>query len=421
MPVTRRTRLKAVKSPATRAKKAAVSSTSRETRASSKALVVAEKTTNANSPASVSLPATGSSSRGRRALSAGTVSKQSTPRASRSTPSGSARSTSSKRKAEPGNENVEASPSRTPKRRRTTIAEDELQARAKRLKEAEKDLRLRQAEVKKREAAANKKHKTLDQTEQTLSREHGDVLERRRTLIVKTRALDAQMKTLQLQQKTLDARERSLNRQAERQSAAGMSLNGTLNPARALDMLEEHYTCSLCYETMACPYTLTAGQCGHSFCALCLMQWCFAAVHRGCGYWHDSLECPLCRAELPYASDVTPRSVFSFPFTPNRLADGMIKTLVAVVKDAKPDDAPTAGQGACPTAGAGVGTGEDKSIDPSAVSDRLALWREGGAMYNDWVERDTRGRKEITRLATGWSTFQAEDFIEFKDRLTEAA
>ncbi|KAI0653298.1 hypothetical protein C8Q70DRAFT_888627, partial [Cubamyces menziesii] len=78
----------------------------------------------------------------------------------------------------------------------------------------------------------------------------------------------------------------------------------------------------------ACPYSLTPGRCGHSFCALCVLKWCFAAVHRGCGYWHDSLECPLCRAELPYTSDLTPRSIFSFPFSPNRLADGAIKALV---------------------------------------------------------------------------------------------
>ncbi|KAI0676081.1 hypothetical protein C8Q78DRAFT_1075025 [Trametes maxima] len=370
----------------------------------------------AASPASLSSPASGSSSRARRVASSGTVSKQPTPRASRSTPSSNPRSTPSKRKAEPAAENPEPSPSRTPKRRRTTVTEDELQARAKRLKDAEKDLRLRQAEVKKREAAANKKHKALDYTEQTLSREHGDVLERRKTLLVKTRAVDAQIKGLQLQRKTLDARERALNRQAERQSVVGMSANGTLNPTRALDMLEEHHTCSLCYEIMACPYTLTAGQCGHSFCAFCILQWSFAAVHRGCGYWHDPLECPLCRAELPYTSDTTPRSVFSFPFTPNRLADGMIKTLVAIVKDTKPDGVPATGSGACPSAGAS----EDKGTGASMTSERLAPWREGGAMYNDWASRDSRGRTEMTRLATQWPTLQAEGFLEFKDRLAVA-
>ncbi|KAH9887580.1 hypothetical protein C8Q73DRAFT_808715 [Cubamyces lactineus] len=168
----------------------------------------------------------------------------------------------------------------------------------------------------------------------------------------------------------------------------------TVDPLWALSHLEEHFTCSLCYEIMACPYSLTPGRCGHSFCALCVLKWCFAAVHRGWGYWLDSLECPLCRAELPYTSNITPRSNFSFPFYPNRLADDAIKALVEIIKNAKPET----------EAG-------------SAEADKLPPWREGGMYYEDWYMRDKRGRSEMTLLADEWTWLQGDDFVAFKDRL----
>ncbi len=135
----------------------------------------------------------------------------------------------------------------------------------------------------------------------------------------------------------------------------------------------------------ACPYTLAAGRCGHSFCSICILQWCFAAVHRGCGYWHDSLECPLCRAELPYTSDHVPRSLFSFPFTPNRLADSTIKALVELIRSADP-------QPGSSSAGSGSGVctlvGRTDTTTASCEDEKLLLWRGTGAAYVDWEERD---------------------------------
>ncbi len=185
----------------------------------------------------------------------------------------------------------------------------------------------------------------------------------------------------------------------------------------ALSQLEETFTCSLyasspwiiypllivsvclcrCREVMyvplsafhtvrshvhysACPYTLIPGLCGHSFCAICLLKWCFTALHRGCGYWHDDLQCPLCRAELPYTSDRTPRSRFSFPFTPNRLADSSIKALVALVRDAQPEHSTLSGARARSDA---IGTSEVTQHDEMLIS-----WRRAGAAYLDWEQRD---------------------------------
>ncbi|KAI9060921.1 hypothetical protein FKP32DRAFT_995665 [Trametes sanguinea] len=164
---------------------------------------------------------------------------------------------------------------------------------------------------------------------------------------------------------------------------------------------------------MACPYTLNSARCGHSFCALCILKWCFAAVHRGCGYWHDSLECPLCRAELFYTPDITPRSIFTFPFVPNRLADSAIQALLETVKSVKPET----GLGVCMLAGAGGSESKAGAMNASCNPDRLLEWRDNGMLYQDWVARDKRGRMEMTLLISEWSTLQADDFVAFKDRL----
>lgn len=109
-------------------------------------------------------------------------------------------------------------------------------------------------------------------------------------------------------------------------------------------------------------------------------------MHRGCGYWHDSLECPLCRAELPYTSDHIPRSLFSFPFTPNRLADTTIKALVELIRRTNPQpESSSAGSGVC------THVGRMDTTDAAVVScedEKLVLWKGTGAAYIEWEERD---------------------------------
>ncbi|KAH9884804.1 hypothetical protein C8Q73DRAFT_349807 [Cubamyces lactineus] len=293
---------------------------------------------------------------------------------------------------------VDDIPSRLSKRKRVAAEDEETESLAKRLKEADKVIRRREAELKKREAALARKENALTRKEGTITRELERLAQRKNTLAAKKRDLDAQSK--------------DVNMEAVAKTAVS---SPTVDPLWALSHLEEHFTCSLCYEIMACPYSLTPGRCGHSFCALCVLKWCFAAVHRGCGYWHDSLECPLCRAELPYTSDLTPRSIFSFPFSPNRLADCAIKALVDIVKNAKPE---TGAGSACVAAAAGGSTIKGSTALATSDADKLLSWREGGMYYEDWYMRDKRGRSEMTLLANEWTLLQADDFVAFKDRLS---
>ncbi|KAI0330935.1 hypothetical protein GY45DRAFT_1370418 [Cubamyces sp. BRFM 1775] len=353
-----------------------------------------------------------SSSRGRRTSSAvAKAQQQKSSRTSRSSSTSTLR-TPTRTKLDTADD----TPSRPSKRKRAADQDDETESLAKRLKEADKDIRRREAELKKRENALIRKQNALTRKEDSITRELEKLVQRKNEMAAKKRDLDAQSKDVNVRTKSLDVQEQALAKRMQMEAAAKTAVSSpTADPLWALSHLEEHFTCSLCYEIMACPYSLTPGRCGHSFCALCVLKWCFAAVHRGCGYWHDSLECPLCRAELPYTSDLTPRSIFSFPFSPNRLADGAIKALIDIVKNAKPE---TGAGSACVAATAGGSTIKGSSTFTTSDADKLWSWREGGLYHEDWCMRDKQGRSEMTLLANEWTLLQADDFVAFKDRLS---
>ncbi|RPD56989.1 hypothetical protein L226DRAFT_445138, partial [Lentinus tigrinus ALCF2SS1-7] len=83
----------------------------------------------------------------------------------------------------------------------------------------------------------------------------------------------------------------------------------------------------------AAPYSLNNGNCGHVFCAMCLLRWAFEALHLDCGHWHDRLQCPLCRAYLPDIPQNTPRSLATFPFVPNRTTSTTLEFYVNLLKN----------------------------------------------------------------------------------------
>ena len=155
-----------------------------------------------------------------------------------------------------------------------------------------------------------------------------------------------------------------------------------------------YLTC--CFVVLTClraePYALNHGRCGHSFCAVCVLKWAFNAIHRGCAYWHEPLECPLCRAELPHATDRTSRTMCTFPFVPNRLSDATITSLLAVLKDAADfKDAVRANAAEEPSRGwHGV------------VDEKVAVWGEGKSARVEW-ERRARSVLSCMSLSMGRS------------------
>jgi len=143
---------------------------------------------------------------------------------------------------------------------------------------------------------------------------------------------------------------------------------------------------------MACPYALIPRNCGHTFCATCILKWFFSRLHKGCGGWHEAVDCPLCRSALPHTPERTPRSTSCFPFTPNRTADFAIRGLINTISHEL------------------VGA---STVDSNPLSD----WNEGGHSKQEWSKRERAGRIEMTSIASQWNTLKSTDFVGIKNRL----
>lgn len=113
----------------------------------------------------------------------------------------------------------------------------------------------------------------------------------------------------------------------------------------------------------ACPYTLIPRNCGHTFCATCILKWFFSRLHKGCGGWHEAVDCPLCRTALPHTPERTPRSASCFPFTPNRTADIAIRGLINTIS-------------------------HELASASAVASSPLSDWNEDGHSKQEWSRRE---------------------------------
>ncbi|KAL0953826.1 hypothetical protein HGRIS_005006 [Hohenbuehelia grisea] len=192
----------------------------------------------------------------------------------------------------------------------------------------------------------------------------------------------------------------------------------------ALSQLEEHFTCPLCYEVMAHPYTLNPGQCGHSFCGICILKWFFSRLHQACGGWHESVDCPICRSLLVITPDRTPRLDITFPFVPNRLADQVLQSLVEKVS--RPH---TSGSGsaikteerelhwASSEMECGVKKGKTKEEEEQEATCAVSEWKESGPAKVEWQRKEREGRVEMDYLAANWTTLNSSYFVQLKKKL----
>ena len=152
-----------------------------------------------------------------------------------------------------------------------------------------------------------------------------------------------------------------------------------------------------CYEVLSAPHTLNAPSCGHTFCGLCILKWFFSRLHI-CGAWHESVDCPICRAVI-IPPDRNTRSESSFPFIPNRLATTTISALTdklsarpvntaMMVKREESDDILVSGskrsRGRNCSRAAPAKTEEGQASQTSDIDG----WREGGALRNEWLKKE---------------------------------
>jgi len=179
-------------------------------------------------------------------------------------------------------------------------------------------------------------------------------------------------------------------------------------PRDTLRFLEEHFTCALCLEIIAHPVTVPHPNCGHTFCALCMVKHFFSRFHRTCGGWHEHVECPMCRSILIYTPNQPPRSLLTFPFAKNRIADAAVTAMV--------DQLTTQVEGAGIVRLCGD-VEQTKGGFKTECESPLAVWRMGGSSRIEWLERREKGRQEVDYLSRNWSTISSHEFIMIKDRL----
>ncbi|KAF9461205.1 hypothetical protein BDZ94DRAFT_1264236 [Collybia nuda] len=233
----------------------------------------------------------------------------------------------------------------------------------------------------------------------------------------------------EFKQKVGELEERMLKISRKEDQASLMLVQAAERESTAiLSQLEEHFMCPLCYEVMAYPYTLNPGQCGHTFCAICILKWFFSRLHRACGGWHESVDCPMCRSLLVITPDRVPRLEITFPFVPNRTAAGVVESLVEKLVEpplgtliVKRED--TEGIWASELKedwNAGCGRKKEKSKEEGQgiqVNAAVSDWREGGAARAEWLKRNREGKKEMNHLLKFWSTLASQDFISLKQKL----
>lgn len=143
---------------------------------------------------------------------------------------------------------------------------------------------------------------------------------------------------------------------------------------------------------MAYPYTLNPGKCGHTFCAICILKWFFSRLHRVCGGWHEAVDCPICRSTLALTPDRTPRPPYTFPFVPNRVAAGVVESLIGKLAQPPPSIVKQeVHEGLRISESDKEGRKRKREvlkIEDCSLEADLEAWKEGGNLRTEWLKRD---------------------------------
>ncbi|KAF9561206.1 hypothetical protein CPC08DRAFT_664551 [Agrocybe pediades] len=228
----------------------------------------------------------------------------------------------------------------------------------------------------------------------------------------------------------LEERILSVERKEDQLTSLMMSQLAEREALSALKQLEDHFTCALCYEILAAPYSLRPAHCGHTFCGICVLKWFFSRLHRLCGAWHESVDCPICRSTLIPPHEDGPRFLSSFPFVPNRVTASVIESLtekltnpplISQAKIKREESETSWASQSRKDRGRGCVRKREPSeeMEPEKNSDALnvAAWREGGHLRAEWLKKDREGKEEMAFLLNNWLTLESQDFVLMKDKL----
>ncbi|KAJ7668306.1 hypothetical protein B0H17DRAFT_220473 [Mycena rosella] len=243
----------------------------------------------------------------------------------------------------------------------------------------------------------------------------------RRETALEQRELECRRKADELEERSM-----SLSKKEDEASTI-MSQIAARESKATLAQLEEFFTCALCYEIMAQPYSLNPGQCGHTFCALCILRHFFSRLHKACGGWHESVDCPMCRSLLVITPDRVPRLDITFPFVPNRTAAAMCESMIEKLSQSSASSGLARvkreeSEGNWPPGSEwdmewGKKKGKSKAEEEMEEENAdLAGWREGGSLRTEWLKKDSEGKKEMLHLLKYWTTMRSQEFVDLKQK-----
>jgi hypothetical protein len=128
---------------------------------------------------------------------------------------------------------------------------------------------------------------------------------------------------------------------------------------------------------------LTPSQCGHTFCAVCLLKWFFSNLHDECGWWHGNLECPLCRAALPATDKQPGRKDWTCPFAPNRVGEEFLHNRLNALADILEPQSSILVE---PSVNKGEGKGQVQRAErePDILANIMPIFSDGGGTIWEW-------------------------------------
>ncbi|KIP07415.1 hypothetical protein PHLGIDRAFT_13210 [Phlebiopsis gigantea 11061_1 CR5-6] len=155
-----------------------------------------------------------------------------------------------------------------------------------------------------------------------------------------------------------------------------------------LKKVENTFTCPLCVDIMACPYTLTVNtSCGHTFCASCIIQFTHLELNNTTKTLR--FDCPVCRKGLAWSVS-QPRPCL---WVPNRLAreviTGYLDEVAAILAELPP--APS---------NPGIDAKGKRKLHKHEPPTKETVfdWRAGGSLRLDWDKRDREGSTKIITM-----------------------
>ncbi|KAI0732174.1 hypothetical protein C8Q72DRAFT_819484 [Fomitopsis betulina] len=293
------------------------------------------------------------------------------------------------------------------KRDRQTFEQESQRERAE-LNKRESKVEKLDSQLKSKLAAAKEKERDAKQRE-TECKKWEQALKKRETECAQ-------------QEADLEEREKALQKKEQESGDKALSVNISQSE-EAINELDAKWQCALCFDVMACPYSLSPAQCGHTYCAFCILKWYFTSLCNACGDWCNHLDCPLCRTVLPRPAEPNerPRQMHTLPFTPARAADERITQLIDSLCGPVPESHPKAS-----ISKRSKGKGKKKQATTAGDSDAGPAmpstgWEHGGALREEWQARNSRGRAEMRDLITKWPQLTAAQLRAFKTRICATA